>query len=214
MSVPQYFSYLPNVNYSVRVDKAGNESKVKIKDFFRLLKVRDDIFKNDTLYDLYTIKNGERPEQVSYSLYNDTRYYWILLHINGIVDYYNDWPLSNQDLDAFILKKYGSYEASGATRHYETVEVKNSSGRVILKEGTRVGEDFVYEYQPDTSKFVYNTSRPISISYRQYEYRLNETKSQIQVLNADFLVRYEEEVREFYRKARKVIKSSEIDAYA
>jgi hypothetical protein len=214
MSFPNYFSYLPDVNYSVSVDKAGNESTIKIKDFFRLLKVRDDIFKDDTLYELYNVKNGERPEQICHTLYKDSRYYWILLQINGIVDYHNDWPLSTQELDAFILKKYGSYESSGATRHFETPEVRNSAGRLVLKEGTRVDEDFVYEYQDAPGQFVYKTVRPVPISYRKYEYRLNETKAQIQILNADFLIRYEEEVREYYRTARKVIKSSELDAYA
>ena len=214
MGMPQYFSYLPNIEYTVSINRAGNESNITIKDYFHLLKVRDDIFKDDTIYELYNVRNGQRPEQISYELYGDTRYYWILLQINGIVDYYNQWPLNNSDLDKFILKKYGSYEKSGATRHYETVETKNSRGDVILEEGIKVSENFVFEFPDNPGQFVYKTSRPVPISYRQFEYRLNETKSQINVLNPDFVIRYEEECRDYYRKMRKTVVKSQLDVNA
>jgi hypothetical protein len=136
------------------------------------------------------------------------------LQINGIVDYYNEWPLSNTDLDEFIKDKYGSYEKSGATRHHETVETKNALGDVVLEEGIKVSGDFLFQYPDKPGQFIYKTSRPVPISYRQYEYRLNETKSQINVLNPDFVIRYEEECRDYYRKMRKTTVKSQLDANA
>ena len=202
MGYPRYFKYLPNLDYTVAVDKAGNKTDIEIKDYFNLLKVRDDLIEENSLYDLYTIKNGQRPEQISEELYEDTRYYWVILQVNDIIDYYNEWPLSSYELDKYIGKKYGSYEKAGQIRHYETVETRNNSGSVVLQGGIKVTEDFEYSYRPVPGQNVTLKSTPVSISHREYEYKLNADKSQIRVVNPEFIVRYEEEVRDEYNKLR------------
>ena len=85
---------------------------------------RDDIRAEKTIYSPYIIKNGERPDQISYKEYGDEQYYWIILQINEITDYYNEWPLSQYELDEYITKKYGVVGAD-EVRHYETTsEIK------------------------------------------------------------------------------------------
>ena len=107
MSSPEYFSYLKNVNYAAKVDKAGNVDYMQIKDYFRAMRVRDDIFAKDSLYSEYVVKNGERPDQLSKRFYDDEKFYWIILQVNNIVDYNNDWPLSFVELEDYINRKYG-----------------------------------------------------------------------------------------------------------
>ena len=62
---------------------------MRCKDFFRLMRVRDDIYAEDTMYYEYVVQNGQRPEQISYDLYGDERYYWMILQVNDITDYWN-----------------------------------------------------------------------------------------------------------------------------
>jgi hypothetical protein len=92
MSTPKYFRNFPNIQYAVSANKAGIPTYINIKDYFNLLKVRDDIFREETLYAPYTIQNGQRPEQISEAIYGDAQFYWVILQVNDITDYYSQWP--------------------------------------------------------------------------------------------------------------------------
>ena len=69
MATPNYFQQLPNIKYAQSINKAGVANYVEMKDFFRLMRVRDDIFAEDTMYKEYVVQNGQRPEQISFELY-------------------------------------------------------------------------------------------------------------------------------------------------
>jgi hypothetical protein len=123
MASPTYFSNFPNISYSLKMDKAGRTERIRIKDYFHLIVPRDDIFRDETLYTDYVVENGARPDQVSYDLYEDEQFYWIILQINEITDYYNQWPMSQLQLDDFLVKKYGSIQKTDEIHHYETRDV-------------------------------------------------------------------------------------------
>ena len=57
-----------------------------------------------------------------------------------------EWPLPQVDFNRFLLDKYGSYEKIEETHHYETVEIKNSQGVIMLAEGLEVESDFTISY--------------------------------------------------------------------
>jgi len=187
MSKPNYFSAFPNLDYTIASNKAGITTDIKIKDYFHLLRVRDDIFKQSTLYYQYVVQNGERPDQVSYKEYGNEGYYWIVLQTNDIVDYYNEWPLSFQELDKFVLKKYGSYEKAGEAHHWETEETYDTEGNLVLHGGLVVSEDFYYEYPMHPGSTLWKTSFPVKVSNREYEERLNEKKSHINLIRAEYI---------------------------
>lgn len=204
MSFPTYFENFNNIKYAVSTNKAGIPNYITIKDFFQLLRVRDDVFKEDTLYTEYYIQNGERPESISYKLYGDEQYYWIILQINDIVDYYNQWPLSSIELEKYIIKKYGSWENATLPHHWETVETFDDNGNLVLPGGVVVSEDFVYYYPnlPGSGVDVIEmTSFPVPVSNVEYEQRENEKKSNIVVLNQKYIIDY---VRETFIYAKTI----------
>jgi|TARA_B100000073_G_C23715501_1_gene565773 hypothetical protein len=194
MATPKYFQPFPNIEYATSVNSAGKSNTVSIKDFFHLLRVRDDIYKNDTIYQEYVVKNGERPDQISFNWYGDEQYYWIILQINDIVDYYNEWPLSDFEFEQFLIDKYGTAENAGQIHHYETFEVKDSNDTVLLQRGLTVTEDFVFTYKPDPYVNVYATSTPYAVSNREYEKILNDQKGVIQMLQPKYVWDYSREI--------------------
>ena len=211
MSTPKYFENFPNLTYALSVDKAGNQKTIEIKDFFHLLKVREDVERMNVLYEDYIVSNGQRPEQVSYELYGDERFYWIILQINMIVDYYNDWPLAASELDDFIKNKYGN--KADDIHHYETLEVKDHERNILLKGGIKVSSDFVFTYPVSPDSFTYLTSRPRSVSNREYEYDLNYKKSQIRILKPNVVFQFESEVKKYGRSIKRDIEPvSQLDA--
>lgn len=209
MATPNYFSKFPDIKYGVKMNKSGVIDYITIKDYFNHVVMRDYEFSRGTLLTPYYIKNGERPDQISYNEYEDEQYYWIILHVNDIVDYYQEWPLSQYELDRMIVRKYGSIEAAEDIHHYETIEIKDEWGSVLLpgrgslgpdrggigRSGLVVSEDYSFTYPTYPGSQIYITksgSRGTNavctpITNRQYEYDLNEDKSQVWILNKTFL---------------------------
>ena len=194
---PRYFFNFPNLRYAVSANSAGIPNYITIKDYFHLLKPRDDIFREDTIYQEYIVKNGERPDQIAFDFYGDEQYYWIILQINEIVDYYNQWPLSQLELDSFIARKYETDEQRDAPHHYETPEVVDSYGNVLLRSGHHVDKDYEFKYPPIPGNPALSTAYPIEVSNRQYEYLLNDQKSVIQILQKQYVFDYAREVENY-----------------
>jgi len=197
MSFPKYFQQFPNLQYTIRANHAGVEDRIAIKDYFHLMKIREDIFAEDIFYTSYVIKNGQRPDQISYEVYGDEQYYWVILQVNGIVNYYDEWPLSQLELDEYILKKYGSDSKSGQVHHYETVETFDSEDNLVLPGGLVVSSDFVYTYPTTPGATTSLTSFPVEKTNRQYEIDLNESKAEIVILNPRYIYDWEREVKKY-----------------
>jgi len=194
---PRYFFDFPNVKYATSANSAAIPNYITIKDYFHLLKPRDDIFREETLYQEYVVKNGERPDQISKEFYGDDQYYWIILQINEIVDYYNEWPLSQLELDEYITRKYQSEENALGTHHYETPEVSDVYGNVLLRAGFNVDADYTFVYRPDPAQPILKTVFPIEVTNRDYEYILNRQKSVIQILQPKYVYDYSREVQNY-----------------
>jgi hypothetical protein len=211
MTFPTYFSNFPNLKYAVSVNKAGHTNDITIKDYFRLLLPRDDIYKEDTLYTSYRVIDGERPDQIAYKEFGDEQFYWVILQINGIVDYYNEWPLSSVELEKHILKKYESWENANEIHHWETVETKNSDGNLVLPKGMYVDEDYIYYYADNDETIL--SSLPVPVTNYEYEERVNEEKSLIQVLNKRYIDDYMRDIRIYGKSLDKNV-SSQVDIRA
>jgi len=195
-----YFKQLPTLRYpSFLSDKNSSLDYVDAKNLFRRVKLREDLQNILTLFDKYEIPEGFRPENVAEELYGNQKLDWVVIISSGIVNIRNEWPLSNNDLYEYSLLKYGN--DLNATHHFETVEVKDSRGRVVLESGRRVNQDFKLFYQDggevktnDLTKLGTNVvaiEDPIaSISNYLYETFENENKRNIYVLKRGFLQQF------------------------
>jgi len=79
-------------------------------------------------YTYYTIKNGDRPDVVSYNLYGDVQYYWTFFILNESLraGLNGAWPLSYYALDKMIESEYGPYSA--ITFEAQTLEFIDKNG--------------------------------------------------------------------------------------
>ena len=122
-----YFRELPNLNYqSTLSDRSSSEDYVVVKNIFRRAKLRDDLkFVFTSLVDYY-IRDGVRPDQVADSIYGDPELDWVVLTSANIINVRDEWPLDSYEIYNYALNKYG--DDLNQIRHYETTEVKDSSG--------------------------------------------------------------------------------------
>ena len=191
-----YFRELPNLLYqSFLPDKKSSLDYTEVKNLFRRTKLRDDLQNVFTLFDKYEIPDEFRPETVAEDFYGNDELDWVVLTTAGIVNVRNEWPLNNRDIFDYSFEKYG--DNLNATRFFETKEIKNNSGSVILEKGKVVDSDFVFKYY-DTNGIVEvkGTNVRTGISNYDYEVRLNEEKRSIFVLKSEYLQQFLSDFRD------------------
>lgn len=198
MTFPTYFDSVPNIKYAMQINKAGVGSYVELKDFWRLMRVRDNVFAEDTLYYEYNVNNGERPEQISFNEYGDERFYWTILQINDITDFWSQWPLDQVELETFINNKYGNQ--ADEISHYVTQRVVDDAGNVLLDSGLHVPEGFIFYYRPSITSNITLSSMATPVTYRQYEWAENDKKQNIQLIKPDMIYRLEREWTNYTRR--------------
>ena len=191
-----YFRELPNLLYqSFLPDKKSSQDYTEVKNLFRRTKLRDDLQNIFTLFDKYEIPDEFRPENVAEDFYGNDELDWVVLTTAGIVNVRNEWPLNNRDIFDYSFEKYGNN--LNATRFFETKEIKNSSGSIILEKGKVVDSDFVFKYY-DTNGIVEvkGTNVRTGVSNYDYEVRLNEEKRSIFVLKPEYLQQFLNDFRD------------------
>ena len=137
------------------------ETKTKalaLTDITRNIRFRRDILANVTVYDYYDIVDGETPEIVAEKVYGNAQYHWIVMLANDRYDYLGDWPLTQVALDQFVSDKYG--DAADAIHHYV-----NYAGFIVSSD----------------------VPGAASISNRQYEDAVNESKRSIKIISRELI---------------------------
>ena len=192
-----YFRELPNVEYqSFLSDAISSQDYLKVKNLFRRNKVRDDLQNVFTLFNKYEIVEGARPDTVAEEFYGKADLDWVVLMTAGIINVRDEWPLSNYQLYKYAENKY-SVENLSDINYYETKEVKDSSGRLILPAGKDVNEDFTLNYSDNGIKVsVSGISVRRGVSNWEYETIKNNKKSSIYLLNPGYLQQFLNDMRE------------------
>ena len=185
----QYFRNIPDVDYINRTkDGQFISNYTQVKNFFKRGKLREDIFQDITVFEKYNIRGDDRPDNVATEIYGDARLDWVVLLSNNIVNVYNEWPLSQQTFETYVLDKYGSIEKLNETHHYESNEVKDTQGVVLFPKGVQVSvaqSISYFEHMTDESKTVNPISK--AVTNYQYEEKLNNEKRRIFLLKPMYL---------------------------
>ena len=187
-----YFRELPNLRYpSFLREKKSSLDYIEVKNVFRRIKLRDDLQSNFTIFNKYEIEEGMRPDTVAEELYGNPEFDWIVLTVAGILNVRNEWPLNNRDLYNYCLDKYD--DSLNSVRFFETKEVKNADGKLILPKGKVVDSDFTI---PDPNNVSANLNPVVGISNYEYETRLNDEKRNIYVLREGYIQTFLNDIRE------------------
>ena len=98
----KYFSNIPIINYSDNF----------VRNILTRAKILNNFKDQSSVYYPYVLKEttqtGLKYENLAYDYYNDIDDVWIIYLTNQIVDPYYDVPLSTEQFNTFIDKKYGS----------------------------------------------------------------------------------------------------------
>ena len=179
-----YFRQLPNLEYPNIVDPQASLSDYQeFKNIFIRGKVRDDLQNVFTVFQKYTVQDGERPDQIAQKLYGDPALDWVVITTANIINLQDEFPLSSQQLYEYTEAKYG-VENMMDIRYWQTVEVRDPRKRLILPDGLVVDKDFTI---PDPKNPNLTINPVVAVSNFDYERMKNDEKSQIYVLKERYL---------------------------
>ena len=190
-----YFRELPDLQYqSPYSTRISSTSYVTAKNIFRRMKLRDDLQNVFTIFNKFTISDGDRPDTVARNFYGKSNLDWVVLISAGITNVRDEWPLSSKELYDFAVSKYGITELN-SVKHYVTTEVKNNRGVIILPAGKVVDEEFKIP-KPDIVNQDTALINPVrGVTYYEYESELNENKRNISILRPEYLQQFINDIR-------------------
>jgi hypothetical protein len=199
-----YFRELPNLEYlSPLADRTSASEYITVKNIFKRVKIRDDLQSSFTVFNKYQISDGVRPEQVAEGLYGSQNLDWVVLISAGITNVRDQWPLSSRDIYEYAEKIYGS--SMNDVHHYETIEVKDSTDRLILPKGkvvdynfklpkpdidSSVNRSYVEYYDSGLQEMVKKFDIVVGVTNYEYEEIKNEKKRGIYVLRKGYLQQF------------------------
>lgn len=128
-----------------------------LTDLTRKVIIQPEIRENAALWTSYTVQDGEDLTDVSYNFYGSPNYTDIIMLMNDIIDPFYGWVLSNELFLDYINDKYGLDVHK--PHHYE-------------KDGIVVNS---------------TTYGAVSVSNYDFEFKINESKRHVRILNPEYL---------------------------
>ena len=167
----EYFKYFPQTFYSkdkfVTTDFATN-----IVARFKYL---GDILETADAFYPVVVRDGERPDTIADKYYGDSKYAWVILSFNQYIDPLFEWPLSQEEFDAYMKREYGSVAAAKSNIKYY---YKLLNGKNYIVDSAQAYDSTVTSYD--------------------YESDLNEQRRNINILDRTLIPKLEAQMQDLF----------------
>ena len=218
-----YFRELPNILYqSPLLHKNSSTDYIGIKNLFRRAKLYDYLSENVSIFNKFVIGDGDRPDTIAESLYNDSSLDYVVVLVAGITNINHEWPLQDFQVYDYALQKYGTESKMFENHHYETFEIKDDKGRQILPPDLIVDKNFKMDGSAlrfnstytliseagntqldDKNEYTVSTDNIArAVSNFEHEISENEKKREINVLRNGYLSIFINDIRDVVRYDR------------
>lgn len=201
-----YFNYYPKTVYNLG-NKTTLDTVVNLTTNFSFI---GEIVNNSSVYYEYTIADGDTPEIISYKVYDDSFYHWIILKVNNIMDVKTQWPCDYNTLIKNVDDYYSQFAGVGQTGLEWAMANYQSQYRIETKTYQGLNDKTTDKYQidsatysslsPSTTQFTLpgNIVMTLEITkdrktYYEYEMEQNEEKRNIKILKNEFIAPIKQE---------------------
>ena len=93
-----FFKHFPKITHN----------GIRATDITRRVKILEKLGKSPFLYQPYTIKMNETPEDIAFYYYGEASMSWLVLLANNIINPDAQWPKTTEKLESYITNKYMS----------------------------------------------------------------------------------------------------------
>ena len=187
-----YFRNIPKVKYDI--NGAEPNKFLNVTNIMKRISFKPSVIEDITDYYPYRVKDGERPDILSFQKYGTVAYAYLIMLVNDIYDPLFDWPLSSQQFEKYLTNKYGSVSsAMGTTKYYY---------QIVRAEVARTGtSERVPEVKFIVDETTYNaldqTLRSTQTIY-DWEDELNNDKKEIRLISPNFIHDIDYQVKQYF----------------
>jgi len=187
-----YFKSIPNVKYDIN----GNAPNTfqKVTNIMKRPKFKPAVVSEITDYYPYRIKDGYRPDMVSQEVYGTPSFAYLILMFNDIYDPVFDWPLGLTQFDNYIVSKYGSMDSAVNTVKYYYQIIRAE----VAKTGIAERIPAVKYIIDSTAYALLGDDDKTTISQYDWEFELNDEKTELQLINASVIQDVDYEVKRMF----------------
>lgn len=156
-----YFSNFPKIDV-----KLSDNVRLSLTDITIRTKIINNIDSLIYLYESYTIRDGDRPDTLSWRYYGRSDLDWIILISNNLMGL-DDWPKTERQIYDGLIKKYGSDSAID--------NINNPAAVLYYEDINRVP----VSYDATGEKFA--------VTILQNELRENDEKRKIRLIKREYI---------------------------
>jgi hypothetical protein len=166
----KYFAEFPKILYNFNI--TGENRLVVVRDIALNVRFVQELVEGIDFYNEYDIEDGETPQFIAEKVYKDPLLHWVIMVYNQRYDYFYDWPMDSDTLDAYITEKYGSGNENDQHIIFGNPHYEDANGNIFYKVNTQTGAD-------DSTSVPYAKV----ISNKDYEYKVNNSKRRIKLID-------------------------------
>ena len=157
--------YFNSIFPKIKYDPTGNGNPIEIQDILTRIVTRKNVASRNVLFAKHAVTDSETPESLSLEYYGTIKHYWVNLMINQYYNRYYDWPLTERNLQKYVVNKYA---VPSSIHHYE---ISQESGDTEIKIQVEVVD--------------YPSATPIT--NMEHERYLNDERKNIKVLKKVYI---------------------------
>ena len=174
-----YFTRLPRIPYTATeyTDDTGLPVNRTVPDMTVRFQLQSLVTGSESIpFVTYRIQESERADTIAAKFYGSSQYVWLIFLANNMRDWY-DWPMSNEEFENYIAKKYESSAGAldGVARSQNEVTPLPDTQYIQLIDGER------YFVNRETYLSLGTAVREIKTVYEQEE-EANDTRREIKIV--------------------------------
>jgi hypothetical protein len=203
------FNKFPRLIYSLEDDLSD---PTEVTDITFPVRILESYARDKKYYYKAIVKEGLTPENMAYLLYGNVQLHFVLLLFNKMLDPQFDWPMSQTNLEKYIVKKYGSLESaySSNVEFYLVTTKYSSESETPAIEKRKVTEDTYNDWENNEGNVYWGNEYYATLNNGQtihyinekqyvngydYEVRLNEARREINVIHPQYMDSITQEMR-------------------
>ena len=176
----EFFADFPIITYN----------KEPVRDISVRIDILENVKTDPYAFLPYTVKDGERAEEVAYLYYGNPKYVWIVYLSNNIIDPYLEWPLDNYEFEQTLAKTYAAQALAASPSNVgwkAVVNWANSTSTTSNIVYYRRISDPTVRMNKDGLAFVSDAADWQAVRVYDDEFEKNESRRNIQLLNKEYV---------------------------
>lgn len=171
-----YFQQFPVIYYPFNIK--GADTFITVKDITLNIRIIKEVLNNITLYNAYSIEDGETPDIIAEKIYGNPALHWTIMLANDRYDYVNDYPVSAAVLEKLVEEKYGVGKRNA--QHYL----------------------FGRKHYISPDNLIVDSTYPNALPVTNYDYEAgeNEKKRNIRLISPDIISTFVQDIQDVFRK--------------